>query len=479
MTVLYVALALLALLVAVLLIRAATFKPEKSSAKDNSTMETDGELYAKRFSEFIKVKTLSIDDPQNTDAPEHERFIALIQEMYPTVFSKCEFKRVAKYGLVLKFKGKSQDNPSCIMSHYDVVPVTEEMWTKDPFGGEISDGCVWGRGALDNKATLFCSMEAMEHTLKENPDFLPNDDIYFTFGGDEEIGGICQQEIVKEFEKENKKFKLVLDEGGAIVKGVFPGVSQDTAVVGLAEKGIANVELCVYSSGGHASSPSKDNPANVLARALVNIEKHPMKSVLLPPVAGMLNTLGRHSSFALKIVFANMWLFKPLVLKIFEGGNETRAMLTTTFAYTTLSGSNAHNIVPTSAKCNLNIRISNDCTLDDVLKHLKKVVNDDRVQMNVLISTPPSPMASIDGFGYQTVKEAMNEVYPEVIVSPYTMLAASDSRFYRTVSDNTLKFAPLRMSTHQRKTVHGNDEFVEISSLESGTKFYYNLFKKL
>ena len=204
-----------------------------------------------------------------------------------------------------------------------------------------------------------------------------------------------------------------------------------------------------------------------------------MKSVLLPPIAGMLNTLGRHSSFALKIVFANMWLFKPLVLKIFEGGNETRAMLTTTFAYTTLSGSNAHNIVPTSAKCNLNIRISNDCTLDDVLKHLKKVVNDDRVQMNVLISTPPSPMASIDGFGYQTVKEAMNEVYPEVIVSPYTMLAASDSRFYRTVSDNTLKFAPLRMSTHQRKTVHGNDEFVEISSLESGTKFYYNLFKKL
>ncbi|MBR2070119.1 MAG: M20/M25/M40 family metallo-hydrolase, partial [Clostridia bacterium] len=202
MIVLYVALALLALLIALLLIRAATFKPEKSSAKDNSTMETDGELYAKRFSEFIKVKTLSIDDPQNTDAPEHERFIALIQEMYPTVFSKCEFKRVAKYGLVLKFKGKSQDNPSCIMSHYDVVPVTEEMWTKDPFGGEISDGCVWGRGALDNKATLFCSMEAMEHTLKENPDFLPNDDIYFTFGGDEEIGGICQQEIVKEFEKE-------------------------------------------------------------------------------------------------------------------------------------------------------------------------------------------------------------------------------------------------------------------------------------
>lgn len=471
--------AIIVILLAVLLIRAAAFKPMPSLAETSETLSVDENELAEHFSRFIKCKTLTIENPLTAEAPEHEKFIALLQELYPKVFEKAEFRKVANYGLVLKIKGESDKNPSCIMSHYDVVPVTAENWGNDPFSGKIEDGCVLGRGTLDNKATLLCSMEAMERLLEENGDFTPKDDLYFTFGGDEETAGLCQQAIVKEFEENSIKFKLVLDEGGAIVKNIFPGVKEEIAVIGLAEKGVANVELSVDSNGGHASTPSKDNPTNVLARALVALEKNPMKAEISSPVAGMLDTLGRYSTFGMKVVFANMWLFGGLVKKIFEKGNETNAMLRTTFAYTTMSGSNAHNVLPTTAKCNLNIRIATNVTIDDVVEHIKKTVADDRVKVSVLIASNPSPVAKVEDFGFRTVKAAMNEVYPEVVVSPYVMLAASDSRFYRNVSDNTVKFAPLRMSAAQRKSIHGDNEFIEISALKNGTQFYYNLYKKL
>lgn len=465
--------------VAILLIRAVCFMPQIPTVEKTDVPEISEEELAEKFSRFLQCKTITFEDAPNVDSPEHEKFIALIKELYPKVFEKAEFKRVAKFGLVFRIKGKSDKNPSCIMSHYDVVPVSEENWIENPFGGVIKDGKVIGRGALDNKATLICSMEGMERLLEKDFSFTPEDDIYFTFGGDEETAGLCQQAIVKEFEEEGKKFKLVLDEGGAIVKDVFPGVKDEVAVIGLAEKGSANVELSVASNGGHASTPSKDNPTNVLARALVALEKHPMKSEISSPVSGMLDTLGRYSTFGMKVVFANMWLFKGLVKKIFEKGNETNAMLRTTFAYTMMSGSNARNIVPTMSKCNLNIRIAPGDTIDTVVEHIKKVVNDDRVKIEVLMCSNPSPVASADDFGYKTVKQTMNEVYPEVVVSPYIMLAASDSRFYRNVSDNTLKFAPLRMSSAQRKSIHGDNEFIEINALKKGTEFYYGLFQKL
>lgn len=477
--ILLIVIAVIVALLIVLIIRAINFKPKKSANKEENNFSMNKDDLANHFSSFIKCKTLSIDDPENADAPEHEKFISLIQQLYPNVFKKCQFERVAKYGLVLKFKGKSSENPSCIMSHYDVVPVTEENWSCDPFEGLIKDGLVWGRGACDNKATLLCSMEAMEKTLIENPDYMPNDDIYFTYGGDEEINGACQQAIVKKFEEEGKNFKLVLDEGGAIVEGIFPGVKESVAVIGLCEKGISNVELSVTSTGGHASTPSKDNPVNVLARALIKLESNPMRSYISTPIAGMLDTLGRYSSFALKIVFANMWLFSGLVKKIFSKGQETNAMLTTTFAYTTLNGSKAHNVLPSVASCNINIRISNDSNIDEVVNHIKKVINDDRVKVEVKLFYNPSPIASIEDFGYQTVKEAMNEVYPDVIVSPYIMLAASDSRFYKNVSNNTLKFAPFRMTKQQRGGIHGDNENIEVDALYQGTNFYYNLFKKV
>ncbi len=474
-------LAVVLLLIIIVIARAIAFKPKKVDVGNIEKVEVDEKKILSNFTDMIKCETLTLwdfDDP--TNQVEHEKFISLLQERYKKVFEKCTFQRVNKFGLVLKLAGETANDGTIIMSHYDVVPFTKERWSVEPFGAEIKDGKVFGRGTLDNKATLLCSMEALEKILTENPDFKPKNDLYLTFGGDEESNGNCQQAIVKKFEDEGVHARLVFDEGGAIVQNVFPGVKQETAVIGLSEKGVANIELIVDSTGGHASTPSKDNPVNVLARALTKLEKNPMKPYITSPVAGMLDSLGRHSSFGLKLVFANMWLFNGLVKKLFTKlSTETNAMLTTTFAYTTLSGSMAHNVLPSRAVANLNIRISNNHSVEMVKKHLQDVIADDRVKLNVVFAYEPSPIADPKGYAYNTVKDVLHETYPEVLVSPYVMLAASDSRFYRTISDGTLKFAPFKMTKQQRGAIHGDDENIDIENLVRGTEFYVRLMKRV
>ncbi|MEG1805349.1 MAG: M20/M25/M40 family metallo-hydrolase [Clostridia bacterium] len=471
---------LVVLLVAIVLVRTLNFKPKKIEIASSEKVKIDEKKVVEHFQTLLRFKTITVTDVENGDYTEFEKLIEYIQKTYVNVFKACEFERVDKLGLVLKLKGKSSENSSVLMSHYDVVPVVEANWATAPFDAVIKDGRIFARGALDNKATMLCGLEGLEGILAKNPNFKPEFDLYFTFGGNEETSGASQQAIVAKFKKENVRPHLVLDEGGAIVKNIFPGVSEDIAVVGLAEKGVANLELTVVSGGGHASTPSKNNPVNVLARALVNIEKHPMKPFIVPPIAQMCDTLGRHSKFALKLVFANMWLFKGLVKKLFTViSTETNAMLTTTFAYTVLEGSNAHNVLPAQAKANLNTRIANNHDLDMVIAHLKKVINDDRVTITPVMAYNPSPMAAVDGFAFKTVERVLNEVYPEVIVSPYVMLAASDSRFYGEISSEVLKFAPFKMTKEQRGSIHGNNENIEISTLIRGVEFYNNLILKL
>lgn len=465
------------LLLVVLIVRALNYKPEEVIKKNTEKVEVNEEEITNHFSKFIQCKTVTIPEPEKGDYSEHEKFISLLQELYPRVFEKAEFERINKYGLYFKFKGKNEGDAIILMSHFDVVTYTKERWSVEPFGGEIKDGKVWGRGAIDNKATLLCPMESMENILKNDPDFTPEYDLYFTFGGDEECNGICQPKIVEKLQADGVRARLVLDEGGAIVKGVFPGSDDYIAVIGLCEKGMANVEVSVDSTGGHASQPSNDDPVNVLTRAINKIESNPMEGVITSPVKGMLDVLGRNSNFKMKLVFANMWLFKGLVKKIFSKGKATNALIRTTFAFTELSGSKAPNVLPSEAKVNINIRIAPNTNIDEVVAHIKKVVNDDRVKINVAIAENPSPVASIDSFGYKLVKQTMNDVYDDVIVSPYVMLAASDSRHYTPISDCVLKFAPFKVTQKQLDGIHGDDENIDISALKHGVEFYTKLIK--
>lgn len=475
---LYGIVAALAVLIAVLLIRAANFKPEVIEKSEKINIKVNGDRAVENLSALIKIPTISVLDTENGDYSEHEKFIAKLLELYPKIVGKAEFERIEKYGLVFKIAGKSSEKPSVLMSHYDVVPVEGQNWTFQPFSGEVVDGNIQGRGTLDTKGTLVCTCEAVE-TMLENG-FVPQNDLYLCFGGDEEIGGEICKKVVAHLKAQGVKPALVFDEGGAIVTNIFPGVASECAVIGISEKGMCDVQLSVQSSGGHASSPNSSNPVTVLANAICKIENNQMKADIIPAVSEMLDALGRHSSFVYKIIFANMWLFKPLVTKIFVGGGgETAALCKTTFAFTKIEGSKANNVLPTTASMNINIRVLNNITVADMVAHIKKVVNDDRVEVKVEMANEPSPVASVKSDGYLKVKKAMNACFPEVVVSPYVMIAASDSRHYSEISDCALKFAPFRLSKADRGSIHSFDEKISIKNMTDGVEFYLNLVAQL
>jgi carboxypeptidase PM20D1 len=273
------------------------------------------------LSALIQCKTISSRDGQAIDQQEFRRFYETLAALFPLVHRHCPLERIGAAGLLYHWQGKENDAPVVLMSHFDVVPAEDAKWEKPPFAGIIEDGVLWGRGSLDTKQTLCGILCAAEYLLEKG--FVPARDIYFSFGGDEEVHGASCLAIVSWLEQKGIRPSLVIDEGGAIVDDVFPGVKLPCALIGIGEKGVLDVECSLESPGGHASTPPPHTGVGQLAQAVVALERKPFPAELTVPVKTMYETLGRHSSFGYRLIFANLWCFLPLLAALGRraGGN--------------------------------------------------------------------------------------------------------------------------------------------------------------
>lgn len=468
--------AALALLIVIILIKAATFKDNTDYyKKDDVNFKKDDVVY--KLGELLKIKTVSHEDVSLTDFSKFQEYIDKTKEFYPLVFSKCEFAQTKEYAIKLKLKGKSSEKPTVLMAHYDVVPVTEG-WDHDPFLGEVVDGYLYGRGAIDTKCTMICALSALEKALEDN--YVPENDLYLCFGANEEIYGDSQVKIVEELKSQGIKPALVFDEGGGILKNAFPGVTADCAFLGVVEKGMVNVKLSIDGNGGHSSTPRKNGPAIRLAKALVKLEKKPMKPQYTKATRELVRIMGANSSFALKIFLGNMWLFKGLVKKLFvKLSADTRALVTSTFAFTVLNGGNQTNIIPNHVEANINVRIAPFDTVDDVINHIKKVVNDDSIVITTSDINKMYKECDFNQKGYELIKETTIETYPGTVVAPFIMLGGTDGRHYNEISDCVIRFTPAKLTNEDRAGVHGLNEKIKVETLEKCFEFYQRLLTKI
>ena len=255
---LWILLAALAVFVAVIAIRTAAFKPKPQPTASGEVPEFDREKAVDALAQLIRCKTISYNDHTLEDDAEFEKLIALLPQLYPHVFEACSFDRLPDRALLLRWPGKQAAEPAVLMAHYDVVPVNEENWEKPPFAGIIEDGVLWGRGTLDTKVTLNGALSAADYLIGQV--FQPENDIYFAFSGGEEVSGKGAPNIVQYFIDHNIQPAMVVDEGGAVVDSIFPGVTAPCGLIGIAEKGMMNVQYRAASSGGHASSPKPHTP---------------------------------------------------------------------------------------------------------------------------------------------------------------------------------------------------------------------------
>ena len=474
----YIILGLVALFFAVILIRTLNFKPKAQPQTSQETVSFDKDAATDALAQLIRCKTISYSDPALEDDAEFEKLISLLPQLYPNVFKTCSFDRLPDRGLLFKWSGKKPGDPAIMMAHYDVVPVNEENWDKAPFDAIIEDGCLWGRGTLDTKGTFNGVLFAADTLISQG--YQPEHDMYFAFSGGEEVSGKGAPNIVDWFEKNGITPSIVVDEGGAVVENVFPGVKQPCAVIGIAEKGFMNVEFKNLSSGGHASSPKPHTPVGILSQACCDIESNPFDAHMVGPASQMFDTLGRYSTFLYKMIFANMWCFGWVIdLLGKKSGGEMNALIRTTVAFTQMQGSSARNVIPPEATMVANMRLNPADTVESAVETLKNIISNDAVEITVLEGTNPSRVSRTDCEAWDKVSAAVLETWPGCIVSPYLMVACSDSRHYGRISDKVYRFCAMDLTAEERSTIHGNNEKVRLENIWRAVEFYIRLMKKL
>ena len=398
-------------------------------------------------------------------------------ELYPNVFKTVTQIPFESRGILLKWKGKSDKKVSVMMSHFDVVPVNEEMWSHPPFSAEVIDGVMWGRGTVDTKITLNGALAGAEHLILNG--FVPENDIYFAFSGEEEINGPFAKDVVDYFYNSNIEIDLVVDEGGAVVENVFPGVKTPCGMIGIAEKGMIDVMYRAKSNGGHASAPKPHTPVGILSKACVNVENKPFKMKMTPPVKALFNTLGRYSSFGYKVIFANLWCFGWILDLLGKlSGGEINALLRTTVAFTQMKGSSASNVIPPECEMVSNMRLNPHDTVESALSEIKKKVNNDNVEVIKLSGYNPSRISRVDCDAYLKVASAVESTFKGAISTPYLMVQCSDSRHYGKISDRVYRFSASDFTKEERACIHGNNERIRVDAIKRAVEFYIRLLKK-
>ena len=477
MIALYIILGLLVCFLAVLLLRAAAFRPAPLEMKSPAQEDFDREVPVARLAQLIRCKTVSDPDPSKEDDAEFEKLIALLPELYPAVYARCGAPlRLPDRGLLIRWPGAAPGEPAVLMAHYDVVPADEQSWSMPPFCGEIVNGVLWGRGALDTKVTLNGILSAAEHLIAAG--FTPAHDIFFAFSGGEEINGDGAKHIVEHFQAQGIVPSLVVDEGGAVVEDVFPGVTVPCAMIGIAEKGQLNLEFKVKSAGGHASAPPPHTPVGILSRACCRVEDHPFPAHITEPAAKMFDALGRRSSFIYRIIFANMWCFGGLLGALSRrSGGEMNALLRSTVAFTMMQGSSVRNVLPPEATMVANIRLNPADSMASALEYVRKVVADPRVELTAVQGMEPSRISQSEGDAYRKVAEAVEATWPGCVTTPYLMVQCSDSRHYGAISDKVYRFSAMDLTKEERGLIHGSNERIRVETVGKAVEFYIRLMR--
>ena len=431
---------------------------------------------------LVRIPTVSDRDAARVDTDAFDRLLAELETRFPLLHERLELTRVGTHGLLLHWAGASAERPVVLMAHLDVVPVDADApWQHDPFGGEIHDSptgpAVWGRGTLDDKGCVAAVCEAVESLLEDG--HTPAQDVWLSFGCDEEVSGTAAVEAVGVLRDRGVTPWLVLDEGGAIAGGAFPGVKPPLGVIGVTEKGTTSLELVAEGRGGHASTPARNGPTARIARAILRIEKAPFPASAPAPTLELMRRLAPHVPLPLRPLLGRADRLAPVVTRaLLAAGPEAAAMTRTTVAATTLSGSPALNVIASTAKAGLNIRVMVGDTVAGVVEHVRKAVDDDSIRIDVVESGEPSPVSPMDE-AFELLEDCIGDVFPDAVATPYVMMAATDSRHFTAISEHVYRFAPFRMTKAQREAIHSYDEHIGVADLVDGARWYQLLIERL
>ncbi len=477
MIILYIFLGLLALCLLLLLIALirTLFMPAQTSRWQPKRDPEREAAYAEKLSRMVRYETVS-----RKGEIRRERFLGfheVLKELFPLVHEKLE-KTEIDGSLLYLWKGKSAERPLVLMAHQDVVPAEGE-WKHGHFSGDIDEaGRIWGRGSADDKSALMTVFQTVEELLAEG--FVPAQDVYISASNTEEIGGDGCPKLVAEMKRRGIRPYIVNDEGGSIVTEPMAGFKGNFAMVGVLEKGQGNLVVSARSNGGHSSYPPKNSPIARLSKFVCSIEKHyPLRAEMNPQLKEMLSTLGAYGSFAYRFLFGNLWLFRPLLLRLLPVISPQAAALTrTTIAPTMQSGSDGCNVLPQEATLNLNLRYIPHQGMEESNRILSELAAKYDLETRVADAYDAFKPVDTDSEAFRLIKEVIAEVFPGLPIVPYVMTGGTDARFYQEICDACIRFVPVVYGPDQMKGMHGLNEYLDSFSLPGAVDYYKTLIRK-
>lgn len=499
------------IIIAVLVIRTAIYPFNNQEVKiitveKKSQFESPPSILAlKRLSGGIRIPTISREDNKQTDFKVFDHFVSYLKEQYPAVFKNTEFDTINQYGLVFHWKGKSSTlPPKLFLSHYDVVPVagyspadtddevvfrpndkvlppiesTQKKWDFPPFSGAVANGRIYGRGTLDMKGMLFSIMEAADSLISEN--FVPDRDIWFAFGPDEEVGGLEGAVLIaKYFKEKNITFDSVYDEGGIVASSgsVIQSAKKPMALVGMGEKGFLTIRIKVFGQGGHSSMPPKKSPLVYAAEIIKKLNDNQMPARLIPPINSFFNNIGGDMGYFSKLAIANKWLLKKPLMSSLKEQPASNALIRTTTAITMAKGSDAPNVIASFAEITVNFRILQGDTVKDTMTHVEELCKGHNVEISIESLREPSELSPEESYQFQFVSHTINKIYPEAIVSPYITIGGTDAYKYQIVSKNIFRFMPIELNSYEQQTIHNENEHISIRNYGNMIQFFTDLMR--
>jgi len=435
---------------------------------------------AVHLGEAIRIKTISNQDYSHTDFNEYDKFLKFLMMTYPKVHQVCQMDRVNEYSVIYYWKSEVHEGkPVLLTAHYDVVPVEKSSinsWNLAPFSGEIKQGYIYGRGAMDDKNQVISIMEALEYSIENG--FKPKRDIYIAFGFDEEVGGEKGAKTMASiFQEKNLQFEFVLDEGGAIIEGIVEGIDIPIGLIGVAEKGSSNLRIITSGDEGHSSMPTENSAIGKLSTIINNVEKNPMPAKLTSPVERMFRLMSPYMGKA-GILLNHAKLVFPLLKRKLSKSKTMNAMIRTTISFTMTGGGETENILPKTAWVNANIRILPGDSLDGVMKHIKKINKGIDFEMKVMNREEGSDVSPYDSESYLMIEKKIKQVFDGVEVMPYLMAGSTDSRKYSGLCEKIYRFSAVKMNQDDLDSIHGPNERISVENLQKMVLFYKILLEE-
>jgi carboxypeptidase PM20D1 len=463
--------------------RAAVLSPRHLEVAPLDTAPVDAQRVADALARTIRIQTISLSREAPPAAEAFEALHAELRALFPRVHASLERELVGDRSLLFTWRGTVPGlAPIVLVAHQDVVPIdpgTEDAWSRPPFSGAVSNGEVWGRGALDDKASLIATLAAVEDLLAEG--FVPRRTVLLAFGHDEEIGGDSgARAVAAELQARGVRAALVLDEGGAITDVPIPGVGA-VALIGVAEKGLVSLELVAEATGGHSSMPPPQSAIGTIAQAVRALEANHPPARMVDATRATFEALAPEMSFLPRLAFANADVLEPVLLRVLATRPALDAAIRTTTAVTVIDGGAKSNVLPKRATAIVNFRILPGDSVDDVVAHAKATIADERVRVEIAPETSardPSATSPIDGPVFVLLEETIAARFPDVVIAPYLVLGGTDARHFSVISDNIYRFLPLRLDADARTRLHGTDERVSVKDLADAVGFYRELIRR-